>query len=347
MSFSIRRGLEQLKGYEYGERTAKLAGIARLNTNETASAIWDSSYFDSVRALPLNRYPDPTCQEVREALARLHGIPKEWILIGNGSDELLSLAARAFISPNDRVAILDPTYKLYETLIHAQQGHVVTLPVEKSHLPEYLSLDSRVTLSIVARPNSPCGRVVPREVIRNWPTPLILDEAYAEFMDEEMGLDVWSLVQARADVLFLRTLSKAWGLAGLRIGYAIANPQTLARLILLKDSYSVSTLSIGLAAAALARPEVMWENVRLIRKRREELRCWMQGRRINVTKSQGNFLWWECDDSDRIAAALSAQGVWVRSLRYSSGVQGVRCTIGSESDIAALKEAMLVTQIAQ
>jgi len=236
-----------------GEQPGPGRRVVKLNTNE-------NPYPPSARVLEalagavndrLRLYPDPEAHGLRTRAAAVYGVPADHVLAGNGSDECLALLVRALVDPGDRVAYPVPTYSLYDTLVAVQGGTAVRLPWPSDFaLPAGL-VDARARLTFLCNPNSPSGTLVPtaqvEDLARRIEGVLVVDEAYVDFARES----AMSLVGRYPNVVVLRTFSKSFSLAGLRVGLAFGHPDLLAGLRTVKDSYNLDRLALVAAEAAL------------------------------------------------------------------------------------------------
>ncbi|HVM94938.1 MAG TPA: aminotransferase class I/II-fold pyridoxal phosphate-dependent enzyme, partial [Candidatus Acidoferrales bacterium] len=273
MSFKfIRPNVAAMTGYVPGEQPQDRRYI-KLNTNENPYPP-SPRVIEAVRAAAsdeLRLYPDPMANAVRDRAAQRYDLSRDNILVGNGSDELISLLLRACVGPQDRVVYPYPTYSLYDTLVEVQEGQVVHLPYPPDfRLPQGLA-EARGQVTILCHPNSPSGTAVPIEEMEQLARALeglvVIDEAYVDFAAKS----ALELVRKLDNVLVLRTFSKSFSLAGMRIGLLFGAVPLINELLKVKDSYNVSRTSIAAAAAALDDYAWMTANVARIRKTRARL----------------------------------------------------------------------------
>lgn len=251
----LRKNIVALQGYVPGEQPRHRAFI-RLNTNE-------NPYPPSPRVLralgkstdrALRSYPEPLSDSLRSIAATAYRIRPENILAGNGSDELLSILVRCFVGPGDRVAYPVPTYSLYDILVAIQEGEKVTVdyPADFS-LPVALAAQE-ARLTFVCNPNSPSGTLIGLKEVEKLAGSikgvLVVDEAYIDFADGNKT-SALQLIGRFANLVVLRSFSKSFSLAGMRIGLAFAAEETIAGMIKIKDSYNLNRLSLVAACAAL------------------------------------------------------------------------------------------------
>ncbi|MBP1590247.1 MAG: histidinol-phosphate transaminase [Kiritimatiellae bacterium] len=307
----IRRSVASLEAYVPGEQP-KVKGLIKLNTNENpyppsprvAEALRD------VVAADLRLYPDPTCLALRTRLGELHGVDPAQIFVGNGSDEVLRLATRAFTQEHGQAAMFDPSYSLYPVLCAAEEVRMAKVPLAddfswRNPLPE---LPPDTSLFFLTNPNAPTGVLYPRPAIEAFaaafPGTLLIDEAYADFTDTPS--DYAAFAAAAPNVLDCHTFSKSWSLAGLRCGYAIGSPDLVGALYQLKDSYNLDRVAQTLALAALSDVDWMRANAARIRATRTRVATELLRRDFTVTPSQSNFLF------VRPPAPATAAGLFAR-----------------------------------
>lgn len=251
----FRSAIDMMTGYVPGEQPAPGTKIVKLNTNENPYPP-SPQVLEALKTIDINylrRYPDPLAKELCQAVSETFQIPADWVIVGNGSDDILNLLVRACAEGCDRKVVYPmPTYSLYKTLSAIQTAEVVEVPyLEKFQLPIKELLTANGALTFIASPNSPSGHLVPLDdlctLAQNTSGIVVIDEAYVDFADSS----ALPLVQEFENVIILRTLSKGYALAGLRVGFGIANPKLLSGLFKVKDSYNVDAISISLGAAAI------------------------------------------------------------------------------------------------
>ena len=331
--------IERMTGYQPGEQP-RVDGIIKLNTNENPYPPSPRVAEAIVGALGsrLRKYPDPMGTAFRETAARLHGVDPSMILVGNGSDDLLTILVRAFAGPGDIVVAPTPSYILYKTLAEIQNAR----SVEVGFRPDW-SLDPEsfavpgAKIAFLANPNSPSGTALDPDAVgalaRRLPCPLVLDEAYADFASFH-GL---GLVREHPNIIVTRSFSKGYSLAGLRLGYLVAHPEIVEELIKVKDSYNCDTLSLVGGVAALEDQDYHDETVRRVLATRDRLTEAVRALGFQVPESQANFVW--CTGHPRAVAiyeALKERKILVRLMRYPGHEPGLRITVGTDEEIDRL-----------
>ena len=250
----FRSNIHSMSGYVPGEQPQG-DGFIKLNTNENPYPPSPAVAVAVNEALRrgLQKYPDPLAGAFRRRASELLGVPPEWILAGNGSDDILTIVTRALVGEGQLLRLPYPSYILYRTLAELQGARSEEIPFQPDwSLPEAFGQGSDdLRLVFLANPNSPSGTVVPPEAVlelaQRLPCPLLVDEAYADFAETNC-LD---LVAKNEKIMVSRTLSKSYALAGLRFGYLVAQPQLIEQFVKVKDSYNCDALSIAAATAAI------------------------------------------------------------------------------------------------
>lgn len=332
----LRPHLRQLAGYLPGEQP-RGGRFVKLNTNENPyppSPLVLEAIQRCLDGEALRKYPDPQASEFRATASRVLGVPPEWILAGNGSDELLTLLVRAIVPPGGTLVAPTPSYTLYQTLAELQDARCTLLPFDDEWRLDPRRVPQGASLTFLPNPNSPSGSFLSPADVATWPTPLVLDEAYVDFAPAH-GLD---LARATDRVIVTRSLSKGYALAGIRFGYLVAHPAVVAELSKLKDSYNCDVLSQAAATAALADQEWLRSTRAKVLATRARMEKELAGLGFQVTPSHGNFVW--CRRFDRpvrpIYLALKDRGILVRCMNYANYGEGLRISVGTDPEIDRL-----------
>ena len=341
----FRPSVAALAAYRPGEQPAPGRQVVKLNTNE-------NPYPPGARALAalqavgpddLRLYPRPLADELRASAAAALGVDPEWIVVGNGSDDLLTMLFRSVTAAGRPVAFPVPTYVLYRTLAQIQDAPAVEVPFDDAYrLPVERLAAAGAALTIVASPNSPSGNRMPNAELQDLagrtPGLLAIDEAYAAFA----AGDALELTRRCQNVIVLRTLSKSHSLAGLRLGFAVGPPPLLAGLLKVKDSYNVDAVAARVGAAALRDTEHVRANVERVRASRGRLARALTGLGCRVWPSDANFLLVRPPDGDARAVyeALKARGILVRYFDEPLLADRLRITVGTETQNAQLVDAL-------
>lgn len=347
MSFSrlsaIRPTIQRMRGYVPGEQPQDQPYI-KLNSNE-------NPYPPSPRVREalqhaiggdLRLYPDPVANRLRDTAAAVYGLRREQILVGNGSDDLLTMLMRTCVGPGDRVAYPVPTYTLYDELVTMQDGDIIRVPFpEDFSLPPQLG-ESNAKLTILCHPNAPSGTLPSLAQIEGLAQRvrgmLVIDEAYIDFAEET----ALSLVHKYDHVVILRTFSKSFSLAGMRIGLAFGHPDFMRELMKVKDSYNVNRLSIVAAVAALEDYAWMRQHVDTIRTTRARLSTALRELGYVVYDSHANFVLARKPgvSQEPIYQGLKAHGILIRYFSTPALADCLRITVGTDAEIDQLVSAL-------
>ena len=347
-----RADIQRIEGYIPGEQPQE-PGWTKLNTNE-------NPYPPSPRAVRairataserLNVYPDPLAKRFREVAAKLYGVEPDCILPGNGSDEILTILMRTFVDAGQQVASPYPSYTLYETLASIQGAKFQQILLNADWSWNWERTREIVDASqivFVPNPNSPSGNLWGNDdLLKLIPPegPLILDEAYADFRDEPRKMELLT-GEMGGSVVVTRTLSKSYSLAGIRFGFAIADPVLVAEMRKVKDSYNCNALSLAAAVVALEDQEWMEQNLAKIHATRKRMTDELESLEFNVVPSQANFVWATHPSGKHreIYEELKRRKVLVRYMQflYSSEVDGqktagevdgLRITVGTDEEV--------------
>jgi histidinol-phosphate aminotransferase len=339
MSF-LRPEISAMAGYVPGEQP-QVGKFIKLNTNENPyppSPAVNAAIKAAVDA-GLARYPDPMANSFRNRAAEVYGIESDWILCGNGSDDILTILTRAFVGQGQKLRLPCPSYILYRSLAQIQGAQWEEVPFESDWtLPEsFSSADDNLKLVFLPNPNSPTGTVIPNsqllEIADQLPCPILIDEAYADF-SEHSAIE---LVAKNEKIMVSRTLSKSYGLAGLRFGYLIAQPHLIAELAKVKDSYNCDALSIAGATAAMNDQTWLQENRDKVIATRVRMTAELRGLGFDVLDSQANFVW--CTHPSQplkpLYEQLKSQRILVRYIEYPQCADGLRISVGTDEQIDA------------
>ncbi len=336
----FREDIEAMAGYVPGEQPQG-GKFIKLNTNENPypASPGVARAVAAVLERGLNLYPDPMANAFRQRAGAILGVPPDWILCGNGSDDILTIVTRAFVGQGQSLRLPYPSYILYKSLAQIQGA-----ASEEIHFETDWTLSDRfaapregMKLAFLPNPNSPSGTMISKERVyelaQRLPCPLLVDEAYVDFAEEHC-ID---LVRRSDKILVSRSLSKSYALAGLRFGYVVAQPQVIQGLIKVKDSYNCDSLSIAAATAAIDDQTWLQANRAKILASRERLTQGMRELGFRPVASQSNFVW--CPHPHvpvkPIYERLKASQVLVRYMNYAGWGDGLRVSVGTDSQIDA------------
>jgi histidinol-phosphate aminotransferase len=335
----VRKNIRKMSGYIPGEQPGKKRYI-KLNTNENpyppSPKVLDAIKTQGLSDLRL--YPDPDLTPLIKKASKIYNVPENCILAGNGSDELLAIVTRVFVGEGDKVVYPHPTYTLYETLVHIQGAETVHVPFpEDFSLPENIS-SVKGKILFLANPNSPSGTGTKaskiERVAKKFQGIVVVDEAYVDFAeDTSLGL-----VKKCDNVVVLRTFSKSFSLAGIRLGVSFAPPWITGEMKKVKDSYNVNRMSLAAGCAALGHISWMRRNVRKIIRTREGLTSHLRSLGFSVFPSGANFVLARVKGVSlkELYQELKKRKILVRYFDTEQLFDCVRITVGTDEEIDIL-----------
>lgn len=337
----VRKDIRALKAYEEEAHPGGLNLSANTNIFGPNPAL--ERALAKVRAERLSEYPSLSSATLRQAVANKHGVAPESVVTGNGSNELIDIVLRTFIAPGERVAYHVPTFSMIP--IFVRENHGVGAPVA---LDEQWELDpdalaaAGAKVTFVVRPNNPTGNAFPRRAVERLVERaegiVVIDEAYVEFLGGESF--VKEVREGNDRVVVLRTLSKAHGLAGLRVGFAISAPDVAAEIGKVRGPFRLDHLAETAAALALADDRYVDETVAAVRSERANLKRVLEERGFACYRSDANFLFTKPPvTANKLAAALAEQGIFTRDFGGELAPY-LRITVGPPAATARLRLAL-------
>jgi histidinol-phosphate aminotransferase len=343
MSRYRRASLGSGTGYVPGEQPPDRAEWIKLNTNESPLPASPSVGAAVAEALAeLHRYPHPQGEPLRTAVARHHGLSPESVVLGNGADQVLESCFRAFADPGDAVVLTRPTYSLLALLARIGSARVITVPLgDGGSLPEAFSTTPGV-LRLLCNPNSPTGIWVPPAAVAaglaGVESVVVIDEAYCDFAPESCV----PLLAGHPNWLVVRTFAKSYGLAGLRVGYALGHPGLIEDVAAVIETYPVDRLALAAAGAALADQAHHARIVQMVVSERERLAAALREAGWDVLPSQANFVLARPPGGDAVsvAAELRQERILVRHFPEGDHSDRLRITIGTPEQNVALLAAV-------
>lgn len=355
----IRPLTENLHPYTPGEQPLK-PGLIKLNTNENPyppSPATLEALHNAINA-DLRLYPNPTSQKLRETIAEMHGCDPAQVLVGNGSDDLLALAVRAFVEPSGHsekhssistVQYFQPSYSLYPILAANHGAATRSVPLLKNYdIPEISQMqaegkwDFNAALSLVTTPNAPSGKGYStsqlKQLCEAQQGVIVLDEAYADFAEE----NAVPLALTLPNTLVFRTFSKAYSLCRLRVGYAIGTIPLIAALNKHRDSYNVNGMAQVAAEAALKDMEYYRAGFGRIIATREKFTLSLNDLGFHTLPSQTNFVLTQPPGApaEKWFEALREADILVRWFKAPDICQYLRISIGSEEEMQKVTETL-------
>lgn len=335
----IRPNIQSLSPYSCARDEFQGEASMLLDANESP---YPSAY---------NRYPDPVQRELKKVIAQLKGISTDQLILGNGSDELIDIIIRTTCQPGkDNMIVFSPGYTMYEVSGKINDVEIRKLLLTEEFQPDWQqmkeTIDENTKLVFLCTPNNPVGVEIPLLAIARFAESfdglVIVDEAYIDFGKQESAIN---LLQNHPNIVVLQTLSKAWGLAGIRLGMAYGAADLVVILNRVKPPYNVNSLTQDVALKALGRQDQFRARLRTICDQREWLYNQLIGLQLfdRVIPSQGNFILVTTPHFDRLYSYLVQQGVIIRKRNIPPRlVNGLRITIGLPNENERLLE--LLTQ---
>ena len=347
MALEFGQKLRRIPVYPAAAGYASTGEIAKLASNESPFAPLPAVVEAASRAVAgANRYPDPTNRALREALAARHGVPANRIAIGNGSCDILLAAGDALLEPGAELVYAWPAFSIYPHLAAASGARAVEVPLDAEHRHDLEAMRREITVAtrlvIVCNPNNPSSTALPLDEIaafvadvpRN--VAVVLDEAYCEFnllQDPDESIE---LLRRHSNLVLLRTFSKVYGLAALRVGYALCGSEELPTAVdQVRQPFFCNAAAQAAAVEALRHQDEVARRVERTIAERLELEDGLRGLGLEPAESQANFVWFDVGE-DAVEAdvvrGLAERGVLVRA-GTSLGREGaIRVTVGSEAE---------------
>ncbi len=357
MSLEFAARLRRIPSYPVAQTYAVDGELAKLASNETPfgpSAAVREAIEAQVRTL--NRYPDPAKARLRDALAARLGVAAGAIAVGNGSCELLFAAADALLEPGAEMVYAWPSFSVYPQLAAQSGARAIEVPLDDAYRHDLDAMAREVTVAtrmvLVCNPNNPTGTALPVAEIDAFVGSLprhvavLLDEAYVEFNTLQDPLESLALLGKHPNLVILRTFSKVYGLAGLRVGYAIGSEDFRRAVDTVRQPFSVSTLAQAGAIEALRHVDELERRVERTVIERVGIEDELSDRDLEFAESQANFSWIALGDRDEDAVmeALAKRGVIVRGGKALGAAGFLRVTYGTREEnnrfLAALDEAL-------
>ena len=349
----VRPHLANVKTYDPvdpPEVLAKQAGvpedrIIKLNGNENPYGASPKAA-KALANIPLHVYPDPLQRNVRGALAQYTGLGPEHLIAGAGSDELIDLLFRLFISPGDAVLDFEPTFGMYGFCARLADAEIKLVPRDDDFEIDVEAVedavDARTKIVFVSSPNNPTGNKVSDSQVKallDTGLVVVVDEAYYEFS----GHTVAKLVSNYENLVVLRTMSKWAGLAGLRVGYGIMSGELVRHIIDIKSPYNVSVAAEAALLASLQDSQALLDNVAIIVGERERMYSFLEGLPgVKPWPSSGNFILCQFGEgrADTVHDGLARRGIFVRKFNTDRLADCFRITVGTPEQTDAVIAAM-------
>ncbi len=338
--------VRRIAPYQAGKPISELAreygldesSIVKLASNENPLGLPESSRRAMLAALhDLSRYPDSNGFELKAALAAKYGVPQDWLTLGNGSNDILELAARALVRTGESIVYAQYSFAVYALATQALGARAIVVPArDHGHdldaMAKAIAPDTR--LVFIANPNNPTGTYLPTADVAAFlarvpdHVGVVIDEAYNEYLPPELRFDSTAWVRQYPNVIVSRTLSKAYGLAGLRVGFAIARPEITDLMNRLRQPFNVNSLAQAAAVAALADDAFLQKSYEVNRAGLQRLQSAFAGMGLRYVPSYGNFVLVEVGDAMAVYERLLRAGVIVRPVANYGLPSWLRVSVG-------------------
>lgn len=354
-SYNARDIIANLPNYVPGQLIADIKAsygldkIVKLASNENpfGPAV---SLAEIAQSIDVDRYPDPDSKALKKRLAETYNLTSDHILCGNGSDELMQILALAFLDKSSNIITADLTFSEYEFVATLMGAKTIKVPVKDNSydldgLLSAITTDSK--LIFIANPNNPTGTLlshdelesfikqVPKEVL------IVLDEAYIEYATQADTPRSTELLNRYSNVVVLRTFSKLYGLAGCRIGYAMANPKLIQILNRVKQPFNVNALAAEAAYQALEAKDFIKRSLEGNKAGKERLCTYLSQKGLNFQPTEANFIYVDLKrDAKTFCQKSLEKGLILRPLSSFGRPEAIRITIGTNDELDFLESIM-------
>lgn len=354
--------IREIAPYQPGKPISELArelgleeaGIIKLASNENPLGVSPRAQ-EAIRAVlaDLARYPDGNGFELKQALTRRYGVDESCIVLGNGSNDVLELAARVFLCPGQEAVYSQHAFAVYPLAVQATGAHGVEVPARDfGHDLDAMrrAVTAKTRLIFIANPNNPTGTLVHPEGLEKFMASVpsdvvvVLDEAYNEYLEEAAKADSIGWLKRFPNLIVTRTFSKVYGLAGLRVGYAFAHAGVADLMNRVRQPFNVNSVALAAATAALEDHDFVRRSFELNRAGMRQITAGLKHLEIEFIPSYGNFVSFCVGDGAAIFRKLLEMGVIVRPIASYGMPAHLRVTVGLESEnarfVAALERAL-------
>ena len=350
--------IRSIAPYQPGKPTSELAremglaesSIVKLASNENPLGLSPKAKAAMAAAMDeLARYPDGNGFELKAKVASKHQVEMNQIVLGNGSNDVLELVARTFLAPGDSAVYSQYSFAVYQLAVQAVGAIGVETPaVEYGHDLDAMLAAIRpdTTIVFIANPNNPTGTLIPAEQVERFMQScpanvlVVLDEAYTEYLPAELQLDSVALTRRFPNLIVSRTLSKAYGLAGLRVGFAITSAPVADLMNRVRQPFNVNSLAQAAAVAALDDAEFLAETVKINTAGMQQIIAAFDRLGVSYIPSFGNFIAFHCQDAAVMNRFMLEKGVIVRPLAGYKMPNTLRVSIGLPQENARFIEVL-------
>lgn len=330
--------------------------IVKLASNENPLGMPESARLAIVAATAqLGRYPDPAGFDLKQALSTRWSVPQNWLTLGNGSNDILELVASALLEPGSSVVYAQHAFVVYRLATQARGARHLVVPAKDfgHDLPAMLeAIDHTTRVVFIANPNNPTGTYLPNAELEAFleavaqrhgtRVTVVLDEAYNEFLEPEQRVDSVGLIKRYANLLVSRSFSKAYGLAGLRVGYAIAQPMLTDLMNRVRQPFNVNSLAQAAAIAALQDTEFLAKSFAVNRDGKAQLQQGFTKLGLTFIPSYANFVLVKVGDAAHVNLELLKRGVIVRPVAGDGLPEWLRVSIGLPHENQKFLDALVM-----
>jgi histidinol-phosphate aminotransferase len=330
------------------------AGIVKLASNENPLGLPKSAQFAMIEAAgSLNRYPDSNGFALKEALSSRYSVPAGWITLGNGSNDLLELASLALLAPGTSSVYAQHAFAVYRLATQARGArHIVVPAKDYGHDLDamFAAIDADTRVVFIANPNNPTGTFQPADAVAAFlkqvhdahgdRVTVVLDEAYNEYLDPELRFDSARWVEQYSNLIVTRTFSKVYGLAGLRVGFALAQPRLTDLLNRVRKPFNVNSMAQAAAIAVLGDTVFLQQSYDMNKAGKKTLTEAFARLNLKYVPSFANFVLVRVGDADRINLELLRRGVIVRPVSSDGLPEWLRVSIGLPKENAQFIDAL-------
>jgi histidinol-phosphate aminotransferase len=351
-----RKAIKGIRSYQPGKpieelkRESGISKIYKLASNE-------NSLGPSPRAIKaieeelsnINRYPEPSCYRLKTKLAARLGVKRENLVVGNGSDEIITLCLKAFLNPGEEVIVARPTFLIYSLAARIAGAVVREVPLKdfRYDLKAFLNaVNQKTRIIFIANPDNPTGTYVNEETVaafmKSLPANVLVyfDEAYYEFVDNEDFPQCFKYLDTR-NAIIARTFSKAYGLAGLRVGYGIARPEIISSLDKVREPFNVNRLAQVAALAALEDDKFLAKSKQMVSKAKDYLYPELDKLGLRFVESSTNFIFVDMGRTAKpVVEKLLKWGIIIRDLEAWGLSNFARITVGTSGENEKLVRAL-------
>lgn len=353
---NYKKALEKIEPYKPGlsendiKEKYNLTKVVKLASNENPYGQSDhiKELFKDLNKI--ERYPDNYCKKLREKLAFKYTITNENLIFGNGSVEIIQMITRALIQADDEIITCSPTFQSYYLETFIEQGKVIDIPLTDSYKFDLDGIVSKITnktkIIYIANPNNPTGTIITSSELTDFMKKIpnnilvVLDEAYAEFVNDKDYPDSIKLLQEFSNICILRTFSKAYGLAGLRVGYGISNPRFINELEKVRLPFNVSSIAQEAALIALEDIRFLNDCIENNRKVIENVYKRLDSYNIEYIKTEANFIMIDIKQDCKIIAEKLLENGFIVRPGFPNMNTFIRVTIGTESEMNDFVECL-------